>query len=106
MSRPLNPPPKRAESIRVRMTPETLERLKRVSGWFGLPIATIAAQAIGAYITQQERSFAMVDKVADTVGGQVGAAFKHELAVLQGKSGQLKLWHGPGKRRAKKKRSR
>lgn len=97
MARGLNPPPKRAEAIRIRLTSEMMDRTKRISGLLGLPIATLAAHALGSYVSQQERALALVDKVADTVGGEFGAALKHELAVQRGETKQLKLWHGQGK---------
>jgi len=96
-------PRKRNQDIRVRVTAEVMERTKRVADLLGMPPSTLASLALAQFIAQQERGLVMVDKMADAIGGQMGQEFKTQLEAQLGKGPvQQKLFHGPGRRKKKK----
>lgn len=48
---------KRTDSVRVRLSPEMMKRLERIANELGMPVSTMAALAVGHYVTEQERTF-------------------------------------------------
>lgn len=63
---------KREDVLRLKVSPDIKSRLERLSGLLGMPPSTLAAFAIGMWITQQENAFSMLDKMADRVGFHLG----------------------------------
>jgi|LSQX01.2.fsa_nt_gb hypothetical protein len=45
----------RTERLQVKLTPEVMANLKRVSGELGLPAGTLGAQIIGEYLKAEKR---------------------------------------------------
>lgn len=94
-------PRRRNQDIRIRVTPEVMERTKRVADLLGMPPSTIASLALAQYIAQQERGLLMVDKMADAIGGEMGKGLKEEMQriIEADPHVQQKLFHGPGRRK-------
>lgn len=72
-------PIKRGDSIRLRIASDVLIRLDRLAALYGVPRATIASLAIGQYVTQQERSTAVIDRMADGLGEEMGKQFREAI---------------------------
>ena len=70
---------KRNESIRVTLVPEMKERLERLAQLLGLPPSTLAALAVGQYVTTQERSLGAAERIVDAIGEQLGGEMGEEL---------------------------
>jgi predicted transcriptional regulator len=73
---------KRSDSVKIRLAPAIVERLDALSAAYGVPRATLCSVAIGQFLASSERGLAMVDKIADTVGGDVGDQMKLFMAAL------------------------
>jgi hypothetical protein len=72
----------RDATFRVKVHPETKLRLERISQLYGVPPATLASVWLGQSITQHERNLDIASKMADVIGGEVGAAMKHQLSMM------------------------
>lgn len=64
---------KRTDSIRVRLSPDMMERFERIGAGFGMPVATLAAFAIADFVQRQESSekmarMALLDATRTAVG--------------------------------------
>lgn len=71
---------RRDAAIRIKVHADTKERLERLAHILGVPPATLCAVWIGEAIARQERSLSLVNKMADTVGGEVGSFLRDQLA--------------------------
>lgn len=67
--------PKRKEILRLRVVPGTTDRLDKIAALFGLPSSTLAALAVGEWITTKESALNMSQKIADSVSATVGSEF-------------------------------
>lgn len=50
---------KRTDSVRVRLSPDMMERLEKISANLGMPPSTVAAMAVGMYVIEQERTIVL-----------------------------------------------
>lgn len=78
----------RDASIRVKVQPETKQRLDRIAHLYGVPPSTLASLWIGQSLTQHERNLNMASKIADTVGGEVGDAIRAQMSLMPELFGQ------------------
>lgn len=65
----------RKEVLRLRVVPGTTDRLDKIAALFGLPSSTLAALAVGEWITNKESALGMSQKIADSVSATVGSEF-------------------------------
>lgn len=70
---------KRNDAIRMKVAPDVLERLDRISRVYGMPPSTLAAMALGQWVTQQERTLLMTEAMAQSVGQHLGESVATEL---------------------------
>lgn len=75
---------KRNESIRVTLVPEMKERIERLAQLLGLPPSTLAALAVGQYVSAQERSLGAAERMVDAIGVQFGGEMGEELKKQMG----------------------
>lgn len=70
----------RKEVLRLRVVPGTTDRLDKIAALYGLPSSTLAALAVGEWITTKESALNMQQKIVDsmsaTVGGQLEKIFE------------------------------
>lgn len=86
-----NPAPTRIirdASIRVKVQPETKQRLDVIAHLYGVPPATLASLWIGQSLAQNERNLNIASKIADTVGGEVGQAIRQQMSMMPELFGQ------------------
>ena len=67
--------PGRKEVLRLRVVPGTTDRLDKIATLFGLPSSTLAALAVGEWITTKESALNMNQKIADSISATVGTEF-------------------------------
>lgn len=72
----------RDASIRLKLQPETKRRLEALSEMLGVPPSTLAAVWLGQAIAQHERGLGMFGKMAEAVGGEMGAAMRENLPEM------------------------
>lgn len=58
---------KRTDSLRVRLSPDMMQRFQAIAGNLGMPPSTLAALAIGTYVIEQERII-LVERTLTTDG--------------------------------------
>lgn len=80
------PPPNvhkiaRTSPLKVVITPELHERLRRVAAQLGQAPATIAAMAIGQYVTQMQSTFGATDRAIDKMMDAVGPGMAEQLKL-------------------------
>lgn len=64
--------PGRKEVLRLRVVPGTTDRLDRLATLFGLPSSTLAALAVGEWITSKESALSLNQQIVDRLAGIVG----------------------------------
>lgn len=83
---------KRDASVRLMISAETKARLDKLSAAFGVPPATLASVWLGGVIAQQENALGVTARFAETLGGELGEAFRESLgeqgSLLGGKGGR------------------
>lgn len=65
--------PGRKEVLRLRVVPGTTDRLDKIAALFGLPSSTLAALAVGEWVTSKESALNMHEKVAASMSAAVGS---------------------------------
>jgi 2-hydroxychromene-2-carboxylate isomerase len=55
------------------------DRLERLSALLGVPSATMASHAIEHWVAEQERTLALIESLADPVGGEMGSRLREML---------------------------
>ena len=75
---------KRSDTLRVKVSPDMIERLDRLSKMFGLPPSTLAALAVGNWVANQERGLGVVDQMAKAIGDQFGEEMAEEVKKQMG----------------------
>lgn len=78
----------RDAAIRIKVQPETKQRLERLAHLFGIPPATLASVWVGQALAQQERNLSLVGKMAETIGGEVGQAMREQMSMMPELFGQ------------------
>lgn len=77
---------RRDKGVRVMVTPDVWERLERLAVTVGVPPSTLATVAIGIYVSTQEKSLVLVEKIAermgDQLGGEMGAEMVKQMSLL------------------------
>lgn len=71
---------KRSNAMRLSVADGMAERLEAVAKLYGIPPATLAALAVGEYVSKHEANLGIQQKIADamadSVGGQIGEQLK------------------------------
>lgn len=77
---------RRDKSIRLTITPDIYERLERLAVTVGVPPSTLATVALGLYVSSQEKTLVlaerMAERIGDQLGGDVGAEMVKQLSLL------------------------
>lgn len=80
---------KRAGGIRINVSEDIEMRLQKISQTLGVPPSTLAAVAVGIWVSQQERSLTVFEAVASTFGAQIGESVSNEMReALRGLAGE------------------
>ena len=74
--------PGRKEVLRLRVVPGTTDRLDKIAALFGLPSSTLAALAVGEWITNKESSLGMTQKISDSVAATVGVELGKQFEIM------------------------
>lgn len=74
--------PGRKEVLRLRVVPGTTDRLDKLAALFGLPSSTLAALAVGEWITNKENTLGMTQKVTDSLTSMLGEEFGKQLDLM------------------------
>lgn len=74
--------PGRKEVLRLRVVPGTTARLDKLAGLFGLPSSTLAALAVGEWITNKENALGMTQKITDNLTEMFGDEIGKQLELL------------------------
>lgn len=70
---------KRSNDLRVKVSPDMVERITRLSVILSLPPATLAALAVGTWVANQERALGATERMVDAIGQQFGGEMGEEL---------------------------
>ena len=89
-------PVKRAGTIRIRVSYQVQDRMQSISDRFGVPVSTLAALAVGKWLTAEERGLSMVDQAmagvidaaSDEARNQVAAAANEQMNLYGKKEAQ------------------
>lgn len=82
--------PGRKEVLRLRVVPGTTARLDKIAALFGLPSSTLAALAVGEWITTKESALSMNQKIVDGMSATVASEFgKMTEAMMQADAAKL-----------------
>lgn len=77
---------KREKSMRLTVTPDVYERLERLAVTVGVPPSTLATVALGLYVSSQEKTLVlaerMAERIGDQLGGDMGAEMVKQLSLL------------------------
>ena len=73
---------KRQDALKMSLTSEMKGRLERLAQLVGVPPATLASLAVGQYVVSLERSLGAAERMADAIGGQVGAEVKRQMGLF------------------------
>lgn len=77
---------RRAKSIRLTLTPEMYDRLERLAVTLGIQPSTLGTVALGLYVSQQEKTLVMTERLserlADQLGEDMGAEMVKQLSLL------------------------
>lgn len=76
---------KRSIAIKVNLTPELHERLRDVAAQLGQAPATIAAMAIGTYVSSQHRALGAAEKMVEHMAEQAGPAMVEQMRLMMDK---------------------
>lgn len=69
----------RDASLRIKLSPDMKVRMERIAALYGAPPSTIAAVWLGQMLTQQENALGMVEKLASSMGSEVGEALQEAM---------------------------
>lgn len=72
----------RDSSLRLKLQPEMKARLDALSSVLGVPPSTLGAVWLGQAVASQERSLAMLGKMAETLGDEAGKIMRDQLPNL------------------------
>lgn len=72
----------RKEVLRLRVVPGTTDRLDKLAALFGLPSSTLAALAVGEWITNKENALGMTQKITDNLTSMIGDEFGKQLELM------------------------
>lgn len=78
---------KRGDSLRMKVTPDIMERLDKISRVLGVPPSTLCAVAVGQWVAQQERSFMMTESLANSLGAKLGDELADQFREQMGQMG-------------------
>lgn len=73
---------RRDEAVRVKLDTAVKERLQRLAEMVGIPAGTLASLAIGLYVTQQERSLALSERLIDGMAASMGDGIAQQLKQI------------------------
>lgn len=73
---------KRSGDVRMKVSDDVEARLLRISELFGLPPSTLAAFAVGQWLSQQERTLQLSETIGNKVVETMGEAITKELQQL------------------------
>lgn len=74
--------PGRKEVLRLRVVPGTTDRLDKLAALFGLPSSTLAALAVGEWITNKENALGITQKITDNLTSMIGDEFGKQLELM------------------------
>lgn len=72
----------RKEVLRLRVVPGTTDRLDKIAALFGLPSSTLAALAVGEWITNKENALGMTQKMTDNMTSIFSEELGKQLELL------------------------
>lgn len=84
---PRKPRIKRGTDLRMQVSEDVKERLKRIADMYGMPPSTLAAFAIGHWIAHQEAGLRVVDAMAEKVGGEMGEQIRQQFGLFDKSTG-------------------
>ena len=70
---------KRSDTLRIKVSPDMIERITRLSVILSLPPSTLAALAVGHWVASQERSLGATERMVEAIGNQLGEGMAEEL---------------------------
>lgn len=68
---------RRTDSIRVRLSPEMMDRFERVAQRYGMPPATLCAFAVARFVQQEENNASLARMAVMDVARQQGAEMQN-----------------------------
>jgi len=71
----------------MKVSEDIEERLQRIAKLYGMPPSTLAAFAIGHWISHQESGLRVVDAMAEKVGGEMGEQIRQQMALFDKSTG-------------------
>jgi len=75
---------KRSDTLRIKVSPDMNERITRLSVLLAMPPSTLAALAVGTWVTNQERALGAAERMVDAIGQQLGEGVGEELKKQMG----------------------
>jgi hypothetical protein len=73
---------RRTDSVRVKLSPDMLERVERMANNYGMPTATLCAFAVAEWVGQKENGIAMSRMAVMDIGRKIGGVLESQINEL------------------------